>query len=74
MDPTKVSAEQKDLAAKLAALVEFTGTADFVKLPADEQAILVQQASAMNAYNDCLLLRLVDVEVQGELTDNGRRL
>ncbi len=50
--------EQSDLQAKLDDLIKYTQTKEFTKLPANEQDLIVQQASFMNGYLDCLSARV----------------
>lgn len=49
--------EQSDLQSKLDDLIKYTQSEEFTKLPADEQDLIVQQASFMNGYLDCLNAR-----------------
>jgi len=54
----RVVEEQKELGDKFDKLVEFTCGEAFTKLDHVNQNLLVQQASAMNAYNEILLARI----------------
>ena len=49
--------EQSDLQKKLDDLIEYTQGEEFAKLDPVAQDLIVQQASAMNAYNECLKAR-----------------
>ena len=49
--------EQSELQTKLDDLIEYTQSPEFSKLPAKEQDLIIQQASAMNTYNECLKAR-----------------